>query len=270
VSASNPNFAIVAGVLFNKIKTTLLVYPEGLPGSYTIPAGVTSIGDYAFAGCFNLTGITISNGVTNIGVDAFYNCTGLTSVTLPNSVTNIKSDAFGSCTRLASVTLPGSITSIGTNVFSYCGSLTSITIPASVTNLAYKAVFDCTNLTTVYFKGNSPSLGSFVFDGDNNATVYYMFGTSVWGSSFGGRPAWLWNPLAQTSGTSFGVRTNRFGFNITTGTLGLVVVVEACTNLSNPVWLPVQTNTLTTGSTYFSDSQWMNYSRRFYRIRSAQ
>ena len=74
--------------------------------------------------------------------------------------------------------------------------------------------------------------------------------------------------MAQTSGTSFGVRTNRFGFNITTGTLGLVVVVEACTNLSNPVWQPVQTNTLTTGSAFFSDPQWTNYPGRYYRLRS--
>jgi hypothetical protein len=74
--------------------------------------------------------------------------------------------------------------------------------------------------------------------------------------------------MAQTGGSSFGVRTNQFGFNITTGSLGLVVVVEACTDLSHPVWQPLRTNTLTTGTTYFSDPQWMNYPIRFYRLRS--
>jgi len=63
------------------------------------------------------------------------------------------------------------------------------------------------------------------------------------------------------------VRTNRFGFNIT-GTSGLVIVVEASTNIANPVWQPVQTNTLNGGSAYFSDPQWTNYPGRFYRLRS--
>jgi hypothetical protein len=45
-------------------------------------------------------------------------------------------------------------------------------------------------------------------------------------------------------------------------------MVEACTNFTNPVWQPVQTNTLTGGSSYFSDPQWTNYPARFYRFRS--
>ncbi len=66
---------------------------------------------------------------------------------------------------------------------------------------------------------------------------------------------------------SFGVRTNQFGFNIT-GTSGLAVVVEACTNLANPMWFPLQTNTLTGDSFYFSDPEWTNYPARLYRLRS--
>ena len=46
------------------------------------------------------------------------------------------------------------------------------------------------------------------------------------------------------------------------------VVVEACTNLANPVWCAVGTNTLTSGSSCFSDPQWTNYPARFYRLRS--
>ena len=66
---------------------------------------------------------------------------------------------------------------------------------------------------------------------------------------------------------NFGVQTNSFGFTISWAT-NISVVVEACTNLSNPDWQPVQTNTLTGGSTYFSDGQWTNYLGRFYRLRS--
>jgi hypothetical protein len=98
-------------------------------------------------------------------------------------------------------------------------------------------------------------------------TVYYLPGTTGWDAPLAGHPPVLWNPQVQTSGASFGVLTNAFGFTIT-GSSNLVIVVEGCTNLANPAWSVVGTNTLTGGSSYFSDPQWMNYPRRFYRLSS--
>jgi hypothetical protein len=111
-----------------------------------------------------------------------------------------------------------------------------------------------------------------VFHNDNNVTVYYLPWTTGWGTPFAGRPAVPWNPRAQTNDAGFGVRTNQFGFNIT-GASNLVIVVEACTDLANPAWSPVGTNTLnifigTNGMSYFSDPAWTNYPGRFYRFRS--
>ncbi|HWY32809.1 MAG TPA: hypothetical protein VNX46_18740 [Candidatus Acidoferrum sp.] len=63
------------------------------------------------------------------------------------------------------------------------------------------------------------------------------------------------------------MQSNGFGFNINWAS-GQTVVVEACTNLANTSWLPVQTNMLSGGSFYFSDPQWTNYPARFYRLRS--
>ena len=77
----------------------------------------------------------------------------------------------------------------------------------------------------------------------------------------------LWLPKVQTGDASFGVRTNRFGFNLTWAS-GRTVVVEACTNLAHPTWSPVATNSLTSGSSYFSDPRWANYPARLYRVRS--
>jgi hypothetical protein len=108
-----------------------------------------------------------------------------------------------------------------------------------------------------------------VFNGDNNATVYYLPGTTGWSdfSANTGIPTVLWEPQVQTRDASFGVRTNQFGFNINWAS-GMVVVVEACTDLANPAWSPVGTNTLTGGWSYFSDPQWTSYTRRFCRLRS--
>ena len=95
----------------------------------------------------------------------------------------------------------------------------------------------------------------------------YLPGTSGWGPSYAGRPAVLWNPQVQTTDGSFGVRQNQFGFDIA-GTLDIPLVIEASTALAPASWLPLQTCTLTNGLLYFSDPQWTNYSKRFYRIRS--
>jgi len=65
------------------------------------------------------------------------------------------------------------------------------------------------------------------------------------------------------------VQSNQFGFTISWAT-NVPVVVEACTNLSNPAWIPVNTNTLISGTSSFSDPQTANLPGRFYRLRSSQ
>ena len=232
----------------------------------SIPGSVTNFGSGAFAGCSGLISVTISNGVTNIGNWAFNSCTNLTSIPIPGSVTSIGDGAFER-TRLTSIMIPASVTSIGDEAFFYCTRLSNVTIGESVTNIGSSAFAACTSLRGVYFQGNAPSADSTVFANDNNPTVYYLPGTTGWGETFSGRPTVLWNPQVQTSGATFGVRTNRFGFTIT-GSSNLVIVVEACTDLANPTWSPVATNTLTSGSSYFSDPQWTKYPARLYRIRS--
>jgi len=244
-----------------------------------IPNSVTSIGDGAFLGCTSLTSITIPDSVTSIGNSAFRDCTSLTSVTIGNSVTWIGGGAFQNCTSLTSITIPDSVTSIGGRsmfwggAFQNCTSLTSITIPDSISSIGKQAFYSCISLMGVNFMGNAPGVDSDeygMFGGADNVTVYYLPGATGWGTTFGDRPTAFWvlpTPTVLTSSPSFGIQTNGFGFIISWAT-NVPVVIEACTSLTNPVWSPVRTNTLTDGSSYFSDPEWMNHPSRFYRIRS--
>ncbi len=141
--------------------------------------------------------------------------------------------------------------------------MTSATIGSGVTSIGSYVFAYCSSFTALYFKGNAPGLGSSVFATDSNLTIYYLPGTTGWGSTFGGRPAVLWNPHA----TTFNVTGGQFGFTIT-GPSNAVIVVEACADLADPVWLPVSTNRLTGGVSSFSDLQSSNYPSRFYHIRS--
>jgi BspA type Leucine rich repeat region (6 copies) len=175
--------------------------------------------------------------------------------------------AFEYCINLTNAVLGDGITNIGAYAFWDCKSLINITIPSNVINIGDYAFYICSNLKGLYFEGNPPVLGSSVFLLANNATAYFLPVTIDWGTTYGGRPTKLWNPQMQSNGSSFGVQTNKFGFNIT-GTSNLVVIAEACTNLANPIWLKVGTNTLLGGMSYFGDPKWANYPCRFYRLRS--
>jgi hypothetical protein len=249
----------------------------------TIPNSVTSIGEFAFESCISLMNVTIGNGVTSIGLDAFSECYNLTNFTV-----NASNPAYSSLNGIlfdkaqatliqfpaglgGSYLIPNSVTSIGDNAFSECYSLTSVTIPNSVTSIGTRfvnyAFADCSRLTSAYFQGNAPPDYGTAFIGypaNDPTTVYYLSGATGWGSTFGVVPAILWNPQANSLGFTGG----NFGFNLT-GPANAAIVVEACTNLSNPVWLPVATNTFSgSGSSAFSDPQWTNYPARFYRFRS--
>ena len=59
VDAGNYNYCSADGVLFNRYKTTLLQYPQGKQGGYSIPSTVAVIAEHAFEGCTGLTCITI-------------------------------------------------------------------------------------------------------------------------------------------------------------------------------------------------------------------
>jgi hypothetical protein len=195
--------------------------------SVTIPNSVTSIGDYAFEGCTNLTSLPRGNSVTNIGDFAFQCCYGLTTATIPTNVTTIGKGPFAWCTNLTAITVealnsayssvegvlfnksqatliqypggkagsytvPNSVTSIGPELVCDCWSLINVTIPSSVISIGQLAFYNSFSLMGVYFQGNAPTLSVEVFTGDNNVIVYYLPGTTGWGSTYGDCPTAVW------------------------------------------------------------------------------
>jgi hypothetical protein len=121
----------------------------------------------------------------------------------------------------------------------------------------------------VYFQGNAPRANSTVFSSDPTK-VYYLPGAGGWSNTFAGVPTAQWslaNPMILDNVAGLGIENNAFAFTISWATAASVVV-EASTNLANPVWVPIQTNALTNGSLRFSDPMQAKIPGRFYRIRS--
>lgn len=161
--------------------------PNGMT-SVVLPAGVTLIGDRAFAQNA-LTEVDFST-VTSIGVSAFYG-NQLTAVSLPDTVTELGQGAFATNNitelklsagvtkipqgafsmniRLEQVTIPDTVTEIGEMAFAGA-RLTSLTIPESVVKIDRKA-FHLHHLTELTIPGNVKEIGESAFEGTYKATT---------------------------------------------------------------------------------------------------
>ncbi len=212
IATGNKKYTSVDGVIFDKDIAVLVRYPIGKNETkYTIPDGVTNIGDNAFMGCSslksitmpnsvasigdnafadcnNLTDITLHDGVTSIGDYMFMNCENLTSVTIPDGVTRIGDYTFMNCGSLKSVTIPNSVTSIGEEAFSSCRSLTSIPIPDSVTNIKWGTFGDCAKLISIKIPDGVTEIYGGTFEGCESLTNITIptTVTNIGGSAFYG------------------------------------------------------------------------------------
>ena len=158
-------------------------------GNITIPSEINgnkviSLGDSAFKGAKNITGVTIPDSVKGIGVWAFKDCTSLTDVDL-GSVERIAAYAFNGCTELKEIVIPATIKDGASgNIFEktltkitlsegmtivpqyLCArsGITEITIPDSVKEIGLWAFKDCTSLTDVDL-GSVERIAAYAFNG---------------------------------------------------------------------------------------------------------
>lgn len=193
---------------------------NNMPSSVVLPStyngkSVTSIGDFAFRYCSNLTSVEIPNSVTSIGPSAFLNCTKLTNVyitdiaawcnisfgsfyanplyyganlylnnklvtqlTIPNGVTSINAWAFYKYVGLTSLIISNSVTTIGGKAFYYCENLTNVIIGNSVTSIDQCAFTGCSSLKRVTIPDSVISIGSQAFEKCTNLTNV-IIGNSV-------------------------------------------------------------------------------------------
>ena len=177
-SEDNAKYTSVNGVLFNKSKTMLALFPTGFSGSYVIPTGTTSIRQSAFYFATKLTDITIPEGVTTINMMGFDGCSSLTSVELPSSLKTMGSFASAECTGLTDVVIREGLQTIPSGAFTGCRNLVSVRIPKSVTSIASSAFSSsCKSLNTVFYAGSEADWSSISIGSDNekltSAQIYY-------------------------------------------------------------------------------------------------
>jgi len=177
VSDQNTEYASVDGVLFDKNKSLLILYPYAKSSAYNVPDGVVSIGEGAFAECAGLTAVTFPPSLTKIGNRAFSACKGLTTMDVSSGLTEIKSDAFYGCSSLKAFTASennpvfSAVDGVLFNkdqttlIFFPCTKSTFYTIPRGVISIGENAFYDCSRLTRIALPSSIQEIGDGAFSG---------------------------------------------------------------------------------------------------------
>jgi len=97
VASSNAKYSSQDGVLFDKVKKTLIQCPSKKKGSYIVPNSVTYVGGSSFKKCTGLSKVTIGSGVTSIGDYAFWGCSTLTSAHFLGNAPKLFYSVFDKC-----------------------------------------------------------------------------------------------------------------------------------------------------------------------------
>lgn len=184
----------VDGVLFNKDKTALILFPKKHKAtSYRIPDSVKIIAGHAFCCCQNLTEVILPNNV-EIGWYAFWGCTSLVDengliviqnrllyadpnlscVHIPDGTITIESTVFEECKNLKEIAIPDSVTTIKEWAFSRCKNLEKITLPDSVTTIERGAFFNCKNLKEITLPNNVTEINRRTFSNCENLERIYI------------------------------------------------------------------------------------------------
>ena len=215
------DIAVWCGIVFGNYTSNPLHYTKNLyvndvlVTNLTIPSSVTSIGDYAFAGCTGLTSVTIPDNVTSIGDYAFNGCTGLKEVIYnARAVADLTYDSSvfenaGTATDGMKVVFGESVEKIPGNIFSNCESLTSVTIGSNVTSIGEKAFYNCKGLVEISYNARAAECSDyFAF---NNAGTAARGLKVIFGESVEKIPDGLFDDCTALTGVTIGSNVTSIG-----------------------------------------------------------
>lgn len=138
VAEANSHYSSSDGVLMSGDGKSILWFPMGKRGEYTLPSTVTSVGEYAFRDC-SIEKFVFAEGLKNIGQCAFYN-SKVREVVLPSTLQKVPTGTFQKCSEMTTVRMGESTELLGEYVFDGC-PLTDIYITAPMPPVCYAKTF---------------------------------------------------------------------------------------------------------------------------------
>ena len=123
--------------------------------------------------------VVVEPGVTSLCDYAFQNCKNLSSVTLPTSLQQIGVHTFKGCTSLQEVEIPNGITALPEGML-LNSAVTTITLPKSLNTIG-NAALNSISLKEIYYSGSELDWQEITI-GENNSTLEQAvihYGTNV-------------------------------------------------------------------------------------------
>lgn len=181
-------------------KVTLYLVPETYEGTtVTVPEGVTTIGNYAFAYNANVETVVLASTVRNLGRG--FDSSSVKKVVLNEGLTVISSRAFRSTSALEEVVISSTVVEIADNAFQK-SAIKEIVIPATVETIGETA-FGASLIEKVTFEGDIEIQG-YAFRGCTKLREVVMNGdVSFVASTLNGRNScWFCNGESNNPNTS--------------------------------------------------------------------
>ncbi len=145
---------------------TKIVCCERDASDATIPSTVTSIGEFAFAYCFNIRTVRIDSVITKVGSGAFECCNSLESVYFdPSNQAQSDGYIFEECQNLRQLTFGNTGTVIPLSFCKNCTSLQEIVIPDNITQVSTDAFLGCTSLERAVLGSGIERIATSMFEG---------------------------------------------------------------------------------------------------------
>ena len=165
-SGSHPALTLDNGLLIHWDSRTLVsALKNAIAADLVIPAGIETIGTYAFYSNEALHSVTLPESVVTIGEYAFGYCGELKTASLPEGLRVIGNNAFTSCYKLQLEALPSGLTDIGEDAFSYCSAISGdVVVADTVTNFASDA-FTGSGIRSIRLPAGVKELKEYAFYG---------------------------------------------------------------------------------------------------------
>lgn len=167
-----------------------------LSGKLSIPEGVVSIGEGAFAGT-RISQIDFPESLQSIHSSAFFDCNILSGeLSLPNNLKHIGNSSFWNCRNLSGqLVFPSSLETIDVGAFSYCGGFTgTLIVPASLKIIKESSFEGCSGFSALVLSEGLTTIERSAFASCTNlknelslpSSLRIIDAQAFWGCSFSG------------------------------------------------------------------------------------
>lgn len=174
----------------------------------SLPAGVTSIEDYAFqkayvtgsqyGGVFDDEGnqilpnpiTSLPSTLTTIGTSAFASCSALALSSLPQGLISIGAEAFNSCYNVTFTSIPNTVTTVGAGAFSGCSNITEMKLSRGMTKMLTGMFSGCSRMRKLFIPIEIIASDSYIVTSCSNLTDIYCEASAKpdgWNSSWNSR-----------------------------------------------------------------------------------